>query len=176
MSNLKRKLNVVPSLSPSPSILTVSTLPEAFLAVQAEILAVPLAALVPICVDVPTVTRAVMGSIDELATLLPDLAGLPDYDLKKVTHLNLYAAAALYAHLVVPLVDPKRLRARAFTLFAQAHDEALRGVSFLRWYEGDWDTFLAWNGRHNPEDLMSECAWERMSAKKWIDGKEVPIH
>jgi hypothetical protein len=164
--------------STPPSILMVQTLPEAFAAVEAEILAVPLEALIPISVDIPTVTRAVMGAIEELAKLLPDLAKLPDYDLRKVTHLQLYAGAALHAHRVAPVVDPSCLRARAFTLFAAAHDESLGGVAFLRWHEGDWDTFVPWNGKRSYEQLMSESAWAKVCerTKYWIDGKEVLTH
>jgi hypothetical protein len=33
--------------------------------------------------------------------------------------------------------DRRFVRAQAFTLFAKAYEEAQRGVTFLRWYQGD---------------------------------------
>lgn len=38
---------------------------------------------------------------------------------------------------LVPPTDRRHLQAQAFTLFARAYDEARRGVTFLRWREGD---------------------------------------
>lgn len=38
---------------------------------------------------------------------------------------------------LAPNTDRRHLRAQAFTVFARAYDETRRGVSYLRWHEGD---------------------------------------
>ncbi len=45
--------------------------------------------------------------------------------------------------------DPAQRRQRACTLFVRAYDECQRGVSYLRWHEGDMDAIAPslWTGR-----------------------------
>lgn len=53
---------------------------------------------------------------------------------------QLQKALALHEAEKSPLLKPtsrRYLRAQAFTLFYRAYEETRRGVSFLRWYEGD---------------------------------------
>ncbi|MCX4245121.1 hypothetical protein [Paraliomyxa miuraensis] len=45
-------------------------------------------------------------------------------------------------HPIEPTDDPRRTRARAFTLFSEVYDQCRRGVTFLRWHEGDADQFV----------------------------------
>ena len=39
------------------------------------------------------------------------------------------------------IAEARDLRARAFTLLDQAYDECRRAVSFLRWHDGDAESF-----------------------------------
>ena len=43
---------------------------------------------------------------------------------------------------IAPADERRRTRARAFTLFTEVYDLCRRGVTFIRWYEGDADHFV----------------------------------
>lgn len=75
-------------------------------------------------------------------------------DKVPITHAMVDRAAALGLDLQIalgireversglPRSEARKLRARAFTLFARAYDACRRGVTFLRWDEGDVDWYL----------------------------------
>lgn len=47
-----------------------------------------------------------------------------------------------YVPAPIPMDDPGRLRARAFTLLVRSYDRCRRAVVALRWHEGDADAFM----------------------------------
>jgi hypothetical protein len=98
--------------------------------------------------------RAGSGNLDkanDLVALATVLANAWDTIENKtaITWAEVEAAAALGPKLLVVLADrPASLSgdaanlasARAFTLMVKGYDELRRGVTFLRWHEGDADT------------------------------------
>jgi hypothetical protein len=90
-------------------------------------------------------------------------------DRARVLGVELHKALAQREVESSPLVassDPRYVQAQAFTLFARVYDEARRGVSFLRWYEGDVQRFMPSLHPHRPrrsgttEDEQSELVDE----------------
>ncbi len=72
-------------------------------------------------------------------------------ELDRAEHvvLRLTTAIGLKEQGTSAVTEAAAARQRAFTLFVQAYDEARRGVSYLRWKEGDADTIAPslWAGR-----------------------------
>lgn len=70
--------------------------------------------------------------------------GLTREELAKADQLALELAAAVAHREQSPeiIAEVADTRQRVFTLFYDAYDQARRGVSYLRWNEGDADTFV----------------------------------
>jgi hypothetical protein len=67
--------------------------------VRDEIRAFPDERLMPINIDVPTAVTVGLGTVPEMMALRPTIAkSLPDFDLRNVDKLELYANATLHAH------------------------------------------------------------------------------
>lgn len=70
----------------------------AFEAVRAEIVAVPVQALLPINLDVPRAARQGLVVAERLAPLLAELSTMHHLDVERVRRLPTYALALLHAH------------------------------------------------------------------------------
>ena len=62
---------------------------------------------------------------------------------------------------LVERTDPRHVRAQAFTLFVDSYDECRRGISHLRWHEGDAaeivpSLYRGRGGRRRVEDVVEE--------------------
>ncbi|MCX4246108.1 hypothetical protein [Paraliomyxa miuraensis] len=122
-------------------------LARSFEIVKPELLRVPASVEVPVDIDVPRSARAALRTAKRLATLLPALGQLGDFELRPIRRLRFYAGAALYMHLLVLSEGTDHLphvvmRDAAFALFLQAHQHCLRGVMRLRWAENDAGAYL----------------------------------
>jgi hypothetical protein len=76
----------------------VLTSPEAFMRVQTEIRAIKAAELLAINLDIPHAARSGMVAAERIAPLLPVMAELPEFDVRLVERLSLYAMALLHTH------------------------------------------------------------------------------
>lgn len=144
---LPRSSTLLPANQPTTNHAGPLGLARSFEMVKVELFDVPADAVVPADVDVPRSARTVLRTAKQLATLLPDLATLGDFDLRPVRRLRFYAGAALYMHLLVladGADDLSRLAMRdaAFALFVRAHQHCRRGVMRLRWVQSDAGAYL----------------------------------
>ena len=73
--------------------------------------------------------------------------------------------------------DPRRMRARAFTLLVRQYDECRRGVMFLRWHYGDADKFapsIYIKGRRRPTSQVVEEETPQTEAPLTMPPTDVP--
>lgn len=93
------RITTVPKKNTTQLIASPTTDREAFLAKKAEIDAVKDEELIPINVEIPYAAAIVLGVVPRIATLVPMLQRLPDYDMQPVLQIRTYAGAAVHAHL-----------------------------------------------------------------------------
>jgi len=157
-----------PHIAPLPAPLSLAPLSDAplsparaFAAIEAELTALPEPAVLPLCIDPRYAAQTAMATARRMEALLPELAALPHFDVTPVRRLAIYAAALLYTEMQLepPRVPtaadpsgaldaldawlaPRRARAQAYTVLVWAYDQCRRGVTFLRWCNGDVDQLV----------------------------------
>jgi hypothetical protein len=111
----------------------------AYRRVLPEIEALPENELVMINIDVPTAVTTALGAWHKILSLRSELeAKLSDAETLADQLISAVGARELASARTVAASDRRQ---RAFTLFTSAYDQTRRAISYLRWNQGDLDSF-----------------------------------